>query len=159
VKYNKAAKTTNNRTIAKMNASFDQQNYQKNAGVSGRGILWMANLVLLALLIVVQCVISPKAFAETNQYFFDDDHLGEAYAGDTRWSSSSPGGFHTLYETTLPNFFGQDQNDDPKISISIQQLDDSRDSALMDDEKQKIIRPFSGDPLDKKALVIEVPFD
>lgn len=142
-----------------MNASLNQQDYQKAVGVSGRGILWVANLALLALLIVVQCVISPKAFAETNQYFFDDDYLGEAYAGETHWSATIPNGFHTLYETTLPNFFGQDGNSEPKISISIQQLDDSRDSALMDDEKQKIIRPFSGDPLDKKALVIEFPFD
>ncbi|GLQ33080.1 hypothetical protein [Litoribrevibacter albus] len=137
-----------------MNASYNHQMYRPVGRFPTRTVLWLSNLALLALLVIIQIITCDRASAETDHYMIDDDHLASTYQ-----SSILPHSFTTLYETTLPNFFGQDTASDPKISISIQQLDDSRDSALMDDEKQQVIRPFSGDPLDRKALVIEVPFE
>ncbi|MFC3152526.1 hypothetical protein ACFOEK_15935 [Litoribrevibacter euphylliae] len=125
------------------------------ANFPSQPVLWIINTALLCALIAVQCLISLPAAAESQQYMIDDDHINAPY----RSSSMLPNAVTTLYETTLPNFFGPKNNSDPSISISIQQLDDSKDSALMDDERQKSLRPFTGDPLDRKALVIEVPLD
>lgn len=119
-----------------------------------RPLLWMINSALLFVLIAVHCLISLPASADNQQYMIDDDHINAPYK-----SSMLPNSVTTLYQTTLPNFFGLEENTAPKISISIQQLDDSESSALMDEEKQKSLRSFTGDPLDRKALVIEVPFN
>lgn len=121
--------------------------------ISARPLLRLANLLILSVLITVQCLMS-KAFADTDShYMIDDDNLSESY-----WSTTLPDKVTKFYETTLPDFFSDDDNE-PKISLSIQQMDETTHPSLMDDEKQEVIKLFEGDPLDKKALVIEVPLD
>ena len=102
--------------------------------------------------ITLQCLSSNAMADAEHHYMIDDDNISESY-----WSSGLPNPSTPLYQTTLPNFFGNNDKENPKISISIQQMDEDTTPALSDDEKQKIIKPFEGDPLDRKALVIEVP--
>lgn len=121
---------------------------------SCRPRLWTTNVTLFGLLLIAQCLISLNLMADTSHYMVDDDHVANTYQ-----SSLLPNSYTTLYEATLPNFFGEKETNETKISISIQQMNSSRESALMDEEKQQSINLFSGDPLDRKALVIEVPFE
>ncbi|GAA3943693.1 hypothetical protein [Litoribacillus peritrichatus] len=105
-------------------------------------------------------LFAPITFADSDEhYVIDDDHLTQSRWASSVSEASLPGSFAKFYETTLPNFFGSgDPDKDPSISISIQHMDETH-PALSDDEKQQIIKPFEGDPLDRKAIVIEVPFN
>ena len=100
-------------------------------------------------------LFSNLAAADANKHYaIDDDNISDEY-----WSSTLPKRVTKFYETTLPNFFGtEDNTKDPSVSISMQHMDEPH-PALSDDEKQEIIKPFEGDPLDRKAIVIEVPLN
>jgi hypothetical protein len=86
-----------------------------------------------------------EPYKESNAVFWDSD-----------FAIPSNGHF---FEDILPDFFHQaPRNEGPSMSISIQHMSGNH-PALKDDERLDNFKPFQGDPLDRKEIVVEIPID
>lgn len=80
----------------------------------------------------------------------------EAVFWDSDFALPTTGPF---FEDILPDFFHSAPKDTgPSMSISIQHMSGSH-PALKDDERLDNFKPFEGDPLDRKEIVVEIPLE